>query len=103
MQLQRLVRTRPRRHAAFTHASRRHNDCALAFRRRARPGARIATSKEGFMRNALLAAALTTAFAVFSGSALVASADRDDDRGHGHGKNDDAIQLGPRPFYLVDG
>ena len=56
------------------------------------------------MRNVLHAVALATAFAVFSGFAPVASADRDDDRGRGHGKNDDdSIQLGPRPFYLVDG
>jgi glycerophosphoryl diester phosphodiesterase len=56
------------------------------------------------MRNALLAAALTTAVAVFSGFPPVASADRDDNRGRGHGENDDgSIQLGPRPFYLVDG
>jgi len=56
------------------------------------------------MRNVLLAAALTTAFAVCSGFAPVASADRDDHRDRGHGNNDDdSIQLGPRPFYLVDG
>ncbi len=56
------------------------------------------------MRNVLLAAALTTAFAVFSCFAPPASADRDDDHDRKHGKNDDdAIQLGPRPFYLVDG
>ena len=50
------------------------------------------------MRNVLHAIALATAFAVLSGFAPVASADRDDDRGR-----DDSIQLGPRPFYLVDG
>ena len=56
------------------------------------------------MRNVLLAAAITTAVAVFSGVAPVASADRDDHRGRGHGNSDDdSIQLGPRPFYLVDG
>ena len=48
------------------------------------------------MRNVLLGTALSTAFAVLSGFAPAASADRD-------GKHDDAIQLGPRPFYLVDG
>jgi glycerophosphoryl diester phosphodiesterase len=56
------------------------------------------------MRNVLLAVALTTAFAVFSSFASMARADRNDDRGRGQGKNDDdSIQLGPRPFYLVDG
>jgi glycerophosphoryl diester phosphodiesterase len=56
------------------------------------------------MRKVLLAAAFTTAVAVFSGFPPMASADRDDDRGRGQGKNDDdSIQLGPRPFYLVDG
>jgi glycerophosphoryl diester phosphodiesterase len=45
------------------------------------------------MRKVLLGTALTTAFAVFSGFAPVASADRDDS----------SIQLGPRPFYLVEG
>jgi len=48
------------------------------------------------MRRILLATALMTAVAVFASFAPVASADRD-------GKHDDAIQLGPRPFYLVDG
>ena len=56
------------------------------------------------MHNVLLAVALATAFAAFSGFAPVASADRDDDRDRGPGKHDDdSIQLGPRPFYLVDG
>jgi glycerophosphoryl diester phosphodiesterase len=58
------------------------------------------------MRNVLLATALATAFAVLSGFASVACADRDrdGDRGRGHDKDDDeSIQLGPRPFYLVDG
>jgi glycerophosphoryl diester phosphodiesterase len=55
------------------------------------------------MRNVLFAAALTAVFAVFSGFVPVASADRDDHPGQGQGKNDDSIQLGPRPFYLVDG
>ena len=48
------------------------------------------------MRRVLLATALTTAVAVFASLAPMASADRD-------GKHDDSIQLGPRPFYLVDG
>ena len=42
------------------------------------------------MRNVVLAATLATAFAALSGLASVAGADQD-------------IQLGPRPFYLVDG
>ncbi|HKA41663.1 MAG TPA: glycerophosphodiester phosphodiesterase family protein, partial [Burkholderiales bacterium] len=42
------------------------------------------------MRNVLLAAVFTAAFVVPSGFASVASAD-------------DSIQLGPRPFYLVEG
>ena len=42
------------------------------------------------MRNVLFAATLATAFAALSGLAPVAGADQD-------------IQLGPRPFYLVDG
>ena len=48
------------------------------------------------MRKVPLAAALTIAVTVFFTFAPVASADHD-------GKNDDSIQLGPRPFYLVDG
>src|SRR5512145_2508803 len=63
------------------------------------------------MRNAFRAAALTAALAVCSGIAPPAGADRDgrsndrdDGRGRHHGKQDDgSIQLGPRPFYLVDG
>jgi glycerophosphoryl diester phosphodiesterase len=49
------------------------------------------------MRKVLLAAAVAAAFAVFSGYAGA------DDRGVGHGTNDDSVQLGPRPFFLVDG
>src|SRR5262249_12171300 len=48
------------------------------------------------MRKGLLAVAFTSAMAVFFAFAPAASADHD-------GKNDDSIQLGPRPFYLVDG
>jgi glycerophosphoryl diester phosphodiesterase len=50
------------------------------------------------MRDILRAAALTTALTVFSGFAPPTEAARGDDRG-----NDNSIQLGPRPFYLVDG
>src|SRR5262245_32913860 len=50
------------------------------------------------MRKVLLAAALATAFAVYSGFPREAGADRDD-----RGKSDDSIQLGPRPYYLVEG
>src|SRR5262245_37418893 len=52
------------------------------------------------MRRAMLAAAVCTALISLSGISPLAAA-RDDDRGNGDGG--DAIQLGPRPFYLVDG
>jgi len=52
------------------------------------------------MHNPWLAAVLTTA--VISTIPAVAMADRDD-RGRGHSHKGDAIELGPRPFYLVDG
>ena len=55
------------------------------------------------MHPVLRAALFTTAFAAFSFLPPIASADRDDDRGRGRGKHDDSIQLGPRPFYLVQG
>jgi len=46
-------------------------------------------------------AALTIATAAF---ASPAHADRDDrHHGSGHGKQDQSVQLGPRPFYLVNG
>jgi glycerophosphoryl diester phosphodiesterase len=48
------------------------------------------------MRRVLFATALTTAIAVFGSFVPVARAD-------GDGKHDESIQLGPRPFYLVDG
>src|SRR5215510_8340785 len=53
------------------------------------------------MRRAMLAAAVCAAFISLSGISTPAAADRDDDRGNGNGG--DSIQLGPRPFYLVDG
>ncbi|MBC8118449.1 MAG: glycerophosphodiester phosphodiesterase [Burkholderiaceae bacterium] len=54
------------------------------------------------MRNVMRAVVTTAAFAILS--TVVARADAaDDGRRHGHGQKDDAIQLGPRPFYLVDG
>ena len=55
------------------------------------------------MRIAMRAAVLTSAFALFAGFAPVSSADRDDDRRDRHGKDAGPIQLGPRPFYLVEG
>ena len=72
------------------------------------------------MRKAFRAAALTAVFAVSSAIGSVAQADRDDryfngrddgDHHHGHGyhdehgrkKHDSDVQLGQRPFYLVDG
>lgn len=55
------------------------------------------------MYRVTLAAAVGAAFIVLSGISPLAFADRDDDRGIGHDHDGDAIQLGPRPFYLVDG
>lgn len=55
------------------------------------------------MRHVLRAAALTAAFAAFTALAPSANADRDDDRRRGHGHYADSIQLGPRPFFLVQG
>jgi glycerophosphoryl diester phosphodiesterase len=51
------------------------------------------------MRQCLRTAALAALFTAFSGIATIAFADRDD-RGRGH---DESVQLGPRPFYLVEG
>jgi len=53
------------------------------------------------MRNVLRAVGLPTALVVLSSVLTAASAD-DNNRRH-HGQKDDLIQLGPRPFYLVDG
>ena len=53
------------------------------------------------MRNVLRAVSLPAAFVMLSGVVAVAIA-ADDHRRH-HGQKDDSIQLGPRPFYLVDG
>src|SRR5262245_16716107 len=53
------------------------------------------------MHRATLAAAVCAALISLSGISPPAAASRDDDRGVGDGG--DAIQLGPRPFYLVDG
>jgi glycerophosphoryl diester phosphodiesterase len=44
---------------------------------------------------------MTALVAAMSASAWVAYADSDDR--HGRGKNDPSVQLGPRPFYLVQG
>jgi len=54
------------------------------------------------MRNVMRAAVLLTAFAVFTGFAPSSNADREDDRRSGHDRGD-SIQLGERPFYLVEG
>ena len=51
------------------------------------------------MHAVLRKAAFTTAVAVFLGFAAAASADSDHHEHH----DGDSIQLGPRPFYLVDG
>ena len=55
------------------------------------------------MGNVMRAAVFTTAFAVFTGFAPASNADRDEGRRSGHEQDNDSIQLGPRPFYLVDG
>jgi glycerophosphoryl diester phosphodiesterase len=55
------------------------------------------------MRKMILAAAVTAAFGTLSSMPITANADRDDDLDRGHGGAADAIQLGPRPFYLVEG
>jgi len=52
------------------------------------------------MRNVLRAVGLPAAFVMLS-SVVTANA-ADDNRRH-HGQKNDPIQLGPRPFYLVDG
>jgi glycerophosphoryl diester phosphodiesterase len=51
------------------------------------------------MHGVLRKAAFATAVAVFLGFSAVASADSDHKPHH----DGDSIQLGPRPFYLVDG
>ncbi|MPZ43690.1 MAG: glycerophosphodiester phosphodiesterase [Betaproteobacteria bacterium] len=61
------------------------------------------------MQNVLRSAAIATALAVLSEISPVASADDDRDRGRDHhhdrdrARNHNAIELGARPFYLVDG
>ena len=59
------------------------------------------------MRKAFAALAVTAVFATMSMSMVAPAvrADRDDDRDEGrHRKHDDErVQLGPRPFYLVEG
>lgn len=55
------------------------------------------------MRKVMLAAAMTAAFGILTTASTPASADRDDDRGRVHGRTAESIQLGPRPFYLVEG
>ena len=55
------------------------------------------------MNNVLRAVGLPVAFAMLS-SVVTAAYAADDNRRQQHGqKDDDSIQLGPRPFYLVDG
>src|SRR5262249_13792562 len=63
---------------------------------RAQSCARVHKPREVPMRNVLLAATLSTSFSVLVSLAFPAAADRDD-------RNDESIQLGPRPFYLVEG
>lgn len=55
------------------------------------------------MHKLMLVAAMTAAFGSLTTVSNLASADRHDDRGRGHDKSSDSIQLGPRPFYLVEG
>jgi glycerophosphoryl diester phosphodiesterase len=55
------------------------------------------------MRHIVCAVGLTTAFAMLSGVVTAVNA-ADDNRGHQNGHKDgDSIQLGPRPFYLIQG
>src|SRR5215510_8634939 len=54
------------------------------------------------MRKAFVTAAATAVIALMSAAPPVAAADRDDDSRRGQ-KTDPSVQLGPRPFYLVDG
>src|SRR4030095_7790288 len=59
--------------------------------------------KEESMRHIFCAVGLTTAFAMLSGVVTAVNA-ADDNRGHQNGhKGGDSIQLGPRPFYLIQG
>lgn len=55
------------------------------------------------MRHAMRAVALTTLFALACWVAPIARADSDDDFAQGRDRDDEEIQLGPRPFYLVEG
>lgn len=55
------------------------------------------------MRNVFRAVGLPAAFAMLSSVVIVANA-ADDNRGHQYGQKDGgSIQLGPRPFYLIEG
>jgi len=56
---------------------------------------------EGHMKKLTLAAALTAAFTALSTISATAAADHD--HGRGRGDRDENVQLGQRPFYLVDG
>lgn len=55
------------------------------------------------MHKLMLAAAIAAAFGTLSTVPGTASADRDDDHGRGRGIAGESVQLGPRPFYLVEG
>ena len=54
------------------------------------------------MRNVLRAVGLPTAFVMLSSVVMAANAADDNRRHHGQ-KDGDSIQLGPRPFYLIEG
>src|SRR5262245_30895636 len=55
------------------------------------------------MRHALVAAFAASVVCALSMPAAVAGDFGRDDHDDNRGRNDQSIQLGPRPFYLVDG
>src|SRR5262245_55780314 len=62
------------------------------------------TRVEEPMKNLLRTLALTAAFVASAGATLQACANDGDRDDHGrHRGSDSSIQVGPRPFYLVDG
>ncbi len=55
------------------------------------------------MRTLILAAAMTAAFGTLTALSSSADADHRDDRNRGDAAKGETVQLGPRPFYLVEG